>query len=238
MSTPIYKPSKLELEHLYIGQNMTRKALAEYFGMTNGSLKKILYNYRIIKPNSKFRRNVERGNKLGIKQMPNKKEIQCFYHDEHMSISDLAEYYGVSDPLIMKWLKIYGLTKTRKEIYLSTINHGGGRYQLKDYKFPSGNIVKVQGYEPFALALLTEIYKFKEEEIVVDNKLIPTIYYENHYHLPDIFIPPKNLIIEVKSTWTFKKNEKECFLKKDAAINAGYNYEIWIFDQKQNLIIS
>jgi hypothetical protein len=49
------------------------------------------------------------------------------------------------------------------------------QYRLKDYTFPSGRIVKVQGYEP---QFIDELLKTRgEDEIVVDQRLIPSIRY-------------------------------------------------------------
>jgi hypothetical protein len=107
--------------------------------------------------------------------------------------------------------------------------------KFKKYKFPSGNIRNVQGYEPFALDELIKIYK--EEEIITDRKDIPRIQYElnnkNKYYFPDIYIPKDNLIIEVKSTWTYNKWNNINILKSDASKKSGYNYEFWIYNYKK-----
>ena len=52
----------------------------------------------------------------------------------------------------------------------------------------------------------------------------------------DIYIPSQNRCIEVKSTWTAKKNVHNIFLKQYAAKQLGYNYEIWVYDGKGNKI--
>jgi hypothetical protein len=104
---------------------------------------------------------------------------------------------------------------------------------FKEYKCPSGEIRRIQGYENFAL---DELFKtFTEEQIITDRELIPTINYkyedENHVYFPDIFIPHLNKIIEVKSIWTYnlevdKLKQKEIYTKLK-----GYDYEYWIFDK-------
>jgi hypothetical protein len=38
--------------------------------------------------------------------------------------------------------------------------------------------------------------------------------------------------VEVKSTWTAHINKETIFLKKLAAKELGYNYEIWVYDDK------
>jgi len=114
-------------------------------------------------------------------------------------------------------------------------------YKLKEYTFPSGQIVKVQGTEPFALDYLIEQELIDENDIVVGARNVPTIWYfdeagKKHRHYVDIFIPSKNLCIECKSTWTFNMKQDCVFLKQTAAKELGYNYEIWVYDSKGKLV--
>jgi len=110
--------------------------------------------------------------------------------------------------------------------------------KFKPYKMPSGIERKVQGYEPFALDILIQTYN--EEQIKTDRKDVPRIKYivneKNKYYFPDIFIPHENKIIEVKSTWTYKCKTDNITLKKEASIAQGYNYEIWCFNDKGEII--
>jgi len=50
----------------------------------------------------------------------------------------------------------------------------------------------------------------------------------------DIYIKSKNKCIEVKSLYTFEKEEEEIFLKQESAKILGYAYQIWIYDGKGN----
>ena len=109
-------------------------------------------------------------------------------------------------------------------------------YKLKDYPLPSGNIIKIQGYENFAL---DEILQggILEEDIINGCKNVPEIWYEDdkgkkHRHYVDIFIPSLNKCIEVKSTWTAEKKKDNIFLKQNAGKENGYLYEIWIYNGK------
>lgn len=107
-------------------------------------------------------------------------------------------------------------------------------YKLKDYTLPSGNIIKIQGYEHYALNdLLKE--GILEEDIINGCKNVPEIWYEdennkNRRHYVDIFIPSQNRCIEVKSTWTAEKKKDCIFLKQHAGKALGYNYEIWVYN--------
>jgi hypothetical protein len=108
-------------------------------------------------------------------------------------------------------------------------------YSRKEYIFPSGRIELIQGYEPFAINDLLFKENIQENDIVTGCKNIPIIWYKDdadklHKHYVDIFIPSKNLCIEVKSSWTIKK--ENVFQKQSAAKDLGYNYEIWVYNNK------
>ncbi len=116
-------------------------------------------------------------------------------------------------------------------------------YKLKDYIFPSGKIVKTQGYENLALDILLKTYK--ESNILTDNKdiekKIGQIWYldnngKKHRYYPDIYIISENRIIEVKSDWTYKCKKDNIFLKQQACLNDGLNFEFMIFNRKYELL--
>jgi hypothetical protein len=108
-------------------------------------------------------------------------------------------------------------------------------YKFKDYMMPSGEIVKVQGYEHIALDELVQIYE--EDDIMVGRSNIPTIdYYINdvkHVYFPDFLIKSENKVIEVKSEWTIQLKRGNVEEKALATIKAGYRYEIWIYNHKK-----
>jgi len=110
-------------------------------------------------------------------------------------------------------------------------------YYLKDYILPSGNKIKIQGYEYYALDELLK--SLNENEIVTGSKNVPEIWYNDingkkRRHYVDIFIPSQNKCIEIKSTWTFKKHKDNIFLKQKSAKESNYLYEIWVYDNKGN----
>ena len=106
--------------------------------------------------------------------------------------------------------------------------------KLKDFTMPSGEVRKVQGYEPFALNELIKVYT--EDQIKTGPKNVPRIQYEangkEHYHYPDIWIPHENKIIEVKGTWTFECKADNVLLKKKTAEELGYSYDIWCYNSR------
>lgn len=109
------------------------------------------------------------------------------------------------------------------------------RYLKKDYIFPSGKIVKVQGYEPYAIDFLLNDYP--ESDIITDAEDMPFISYEQegkiHRYYPDIYIKSENKIIEVKSVYTIKDNIKKNILKYKAVISAGFKFECWIINNRK-----
>jgi hypothetical protein len=106
--------------------------------------------------------------------------------------------------------------------------------KYKPFKMPSGEIRKVQGYEPYALKDLLKTYT--EHQIATDRKDVPNIEYEvdgkKRRYFPDIYIAHEKKIVEVKSTWTYKCKTDNIQLKKRATEEAGYVYEIWCYDAK------
>ncbi len=114
-------------------------------------------------------------------------------------------------------------------------------YRKKTYIFPSGKEIICQGYEPFALDKLVKEDNIFEEDIITGCKNVPTIWYNDeqnkkHRHYVDIFIPTQNRCIEVKSAWTAEKKKDNIYLKQEAAKQLGYNYEIWIYNAKKELV--
>jgi hypothetical protein len=170
--------------------------------------------------------NCEKGNKA-------RKTIKSKYGVENISQLDeiknrkretTFKNYGVEHPL------------QNNEVMNKSINTS---YSSKRFKFKSGNEIKCQGYEPFALQELIKLEK--EYDIITGCKNVPIIWYNDevgkkHRHYVDIFIPSKNKCIEVKSTWTIKHKNSNIFEKQKAAKELGYKYEIWVYDNKGNKV--
>ena len=108
-------------------------------------------------------------------------------------------------------------------------------YKLKEFNFPCGNTILVQGYEPLLLKnLVEEGYTYKD--IIVKRTEVPEIWYEKdnkkHRYYCDVYIPKINTIYEVKSTWTYKKDIDKINLTKQSCIDAGYLFELYVYDGK------
>lgn len=114
-------------------------------------------------------------------------------------------------------------------------------YKAKEYVFPSGKIVKIQGYEFLALNYLLHTEHIPEDDIMVGAKHVPTIWYtdllqKRHRHYVDIFIPSQNRCIEVKSTWTIDQQQDNIFLKQIAGKEIGFAYEILVYNVAHELV--
>ena len=133
-------------------------------------------------------------------------------------------------------LKKYGCENPTQNLYLFEKQQKSA-HKLKEYIMPSGDNRNIQGYEHFALDFLVKLY---EESDIFTHKGVPTIKYKfknkNHIYYPDIFIPSENLIIEVKSIYTYKRYLEKNLAKQQACIDKGYNFMFMIFDRKGNLI--
>ena len=113
--------------------------------------------------------------------------------------------------------------------------------RFKDYCFPSGRVEKIQGYEYIALDELIHIENIDDKDIIVGCKNVPVIWYKTpdgkqHRHYVDIFIPNQNRCIEVKSKGFYIRDKHILKLKKLAAEDLGYNYELWVYDNYKNKI--
>ena len=152
----------------------------------------------------------------------------------------MIERYGVENPSqneeIQTSLQRYGVNHPSQNAeYMD--NLAKLSFKLKDYILPTGNIIKIQGYEHFAYNDLLQKENILEEDIINGCKNVPIIWYEDENrikrrHFVDIFIPSQNRCIEIKSTWTAKKKKDCIFLKQQAGKELGYNYEIWVYNQK------
>lgn len=117
---------------------------------------------------------------------------------------------------------------------------------------PSGNIVHVRGYE--GIVILNLLCTYLETDLIChdmnSNYKIPVFEFVNANlhsarYYPDIYIPKENRIIEVKSRWWWDANGDTRYAnrlvnnlkKRQAVLDKGYNYEVWLFSSKINYTI-
>lgn len=175
------------------------------------------------------------------KEIANRPDVQDKKREKMILLWETSEYQiKASNSQKIAQNNMHTVDKRR----LSMINrwkdpefaHTQFKYQTKYKEFilPSGKVIKLQGYEPYVLSDLLKIYK--DEDIVTGvkniNQYIGRIFYTQdkikRSYYPDFYIKSTNTIVEVKSTYTFKKHEEKNLLKKQACIDAGFNFEFII----------
>ena len=97
----------------------------------------------------------------------------------------------------------------------------------------------VQGYEHVAWNIL--LVSLAETDITNDPKCIPTFIYEwngtTHRYYPDLYVETQRRIIEVKSTYTYRKELEKNRAKRNQVMADGYMFELWICSKTKVLQI-
>jgi hypothetical protein len=160
----------------------------------------------------------------------------------------MIEKYGVDHPWKNKQFreksmetmeKKYGArfySKSKDWIERFEKHEWGNKYY--DYSLPSGKIVRIQGYEKFAIDFLLKSYR--EDDLVLEKKPLVKYKFNGKYrnYKCDIFIEKENRIIEVKSNFTYNLQLEKNELKAMSCIESGYKFEFWIIDRKGNITIN
>jgi len=155
-----------------------------------------------------------------IRQRVSKSHKERYSENHWMSQSETIEKRKIT------YQKRFGVDHPMqtKEIFEKNMN---SCYRRKKYKWKTGEISVVQGYEPIILSEL-EKKGYTYNEVKTKQKDIPSIWYmykkKKHRYYPDIYIPKENLIIEVKSEFTLKNPVNE--YKFQAVKDAGYNFKL------------
>lgn len=114
-------------------------------------------------------------------------------------------------------------------------------FGTKKYKFPSGNVILVQGFENHGIDDFIDNRDCTEPDFVfMDDEGYPVINYRfkkmDRKYFCDFYIPKYNLIVEVKSVFTMDLEEKQNFAKMRACVENGYNAIIVVYDDKGKLV--
>lgn len=128
-------------------------------------------------------------------------------------------------------IKKYGSTNNQEK-RLNTIEKRGGDWNnsVKFRKF--NDILLYQG--SFEKDFLDNFF----HEIIIERG--KTFIYDDengkkHRYFSDFYVPSLNLIVEIKSsfTWNYDKNK---YLKKESVIRNGYNF-IWVVDKNYDILV-
>jgi len=149
----------------------------------------------------------------------------------------------VKEKIIKTNIKRYGTANVMHNPEIYKKSQKGG-YKKKDYKFKTGESVKIQGYENKALDILQNYMNYTHSDFIENIEPLWYIYKsknndkltEHQYH-PDILFLRENLIIEVKSKYTFRLEICKNLKKAKSVINKGYRFQFWIFGEKDEFDI-
>lgn len=132
----------------------------------------------------------------------------------------------------------YGVTHIMKDPKRFSEAHA---YRKKKFILPSARVVNLQGYEPYVIDELLS-HGIPEHDMIIDDySKMPAIQYvfeeKERTFYPDIFIPRLNILIDVKSTFTYTYEKDKNIAKYTACKQLGYNFRFIIRANKSQLKI-
>ena len=144
------------------------------------------------------------------------------------------EYFVQTEEFKRQMLEKYGAEHAMQNPDLFRKMKASG-YSSKNFTFPSGRVVTVQGYEPAAITFLLNFY----DEASIEVDVIPVVNYifeeGKHVYHPDIYIQSENLIIEVKSVYTLALDYEKNMAKFQAVVASGYSCRLLVFEKGTDL---
>jgi hypothetical protein len=111
-------------------------------------------------------------------------------------------------------------------------------FQYREHQTPSGKAIRVQGYEDWAYDSLLG-NEIPEEDIFWRRSDMPEIWYEldgRRRYYPDFFIPSRNMVVEVKSEYTYLLSLAANKAKHVATEAAGYEFRLLMFNARGEMI--
>lgn len=105
-------------------------------------------------------------------------------------------------------------------------------YKRIEYKVGK-KALTVQGYEGLALdaILANTSIEFKDIQSGTRTPIRYTWKGKERVYYPDFYVPPKNLIIEVKSTYTYSRFKNLVLKKRAACLEAGYRFILLVMNK-------
>lgn len=156
--------------------------------------------------------------------------------------------YGFPNPFQVQQFKDKSKETIRQKYNCDNVMQNGtifsrqmsASYRKKEYTLPSGKIAMIMGYEDKCIELLLEDYD--EDELVLDDENKAEIWYvsptkdgrKSRYY-PDICIPSKKIMIEVKCVFTLKRELEQNIAKFETTARSGYELHLYVFDKKKLL---
>jgi len=195
------------------------------------------YGYDNPNKNSLIKEKVSKGNKARSKQALEARKQTCL---EKYGVDNVMHTQATKDKIKETCLKKYGVSSHMQndEFLEKFFNEYHLQFKYKKYILPSGKIVNLLGYEPTFLDYL--LTKFNESEITIgyaSYQKIGCTYIQTgkqHRYIPDFYIESKNLVIEVKSSYTYKFADPN---KRKSVKEKGINFIYAIVDIQKNTIL-
>jgi hypothetical protein len=177
--------------------------------------------------------------KYGVPCPMNQPQIRAELVSKHLKkhgVKHPMQREEVKEKVRRTFYKNYGTRHPMQNpVYAENVSRNS--FLHKEYKLPSGKSISIQGYEDLALDELLKIYK--EDEIFTSKKQVPEIWYIDQVgkyrrYYPDVYIPKDNIIIEVKSEYTYIKEASEFHKKRKACEYLGFKFESYIFKSNKS----
>jgi hypothetical protein len=207
--------------------------------------RKVVYVCKCGKECNSWEQNVLKKNFIGCESCGNpfnnpkvQEKIKQTIFDTH-GVTNQFQVESVKKKIKETCIARYGVPNVMQNSVIYKLNKTSSLHNRKEYIFPSGKIIHVQGYEPRCIDILLE--KYKEEEITVNPEDMPLFRYINpdkkviSRYYPDIYIITENIVIEVKSDYTYSKEVEKNNAKFLQVIKDGYTLHLYVFNKKELL---
>jgi len=110
----------------------------------------------------------------------------------------------------------------------------------KEYTLSTGEVIHLQGYEPFGFDYLKA--KYQENQILYHKKDMPELWYrwqeKTHRYYCDFFVADDNLVVEIKSPFTLSRDLDIVKQKILSAHTKGYTVLLLVFDRHGRIVMS
>jgi len=194
------------------------------------------YGYENPNTNSSIKAKISAANKLTSNHALVVRKSTCL---ERYGVDNVMKTQEVKDKIKETCFSKYGSqSHMQNDKFLEKFfNEYHKRYKSKDYVLPSGKTVKLLGYEPHVLDYL--LTKFNESDIIIGYSAYRKIkcnYIQTgktHRYIPDFYIESKNLVIEVKSNYTYNFADPN---KRKSVQEKGINFVYAVVDIKKKKI--
>ena len=110
----------------------------------------------------------------------------------------------------------------------------------KEYMLSTGEVIHLQGYEPFGFDFLKA--KYQENQIQYRKKDMPELWYnwqkKTRRYYCDFFVADDNLVVEIKSPFTLSRDLDIVKQKILSAQTKGYKVLLLVFDRHGQVVWS